>query len=119
MVFQSAHPPVEIPTTGVVEFLFENRNNIPQDQPIFIDSHSDRVITFGEFKQKVLQFGGGLRSYCNLQLGDVICIYAPNLVSKKNIKSKKKNWFIPYSSFLFFSFLIYNYFFSFIFLLFF
>ncbi|KAI9302920.1 hypothetical protein BJ944DRAFT_166362 [Cunninghamella echinulata] len=72
MVFHSSFPSITPPTNSVVEFIFENRNNIPEDQPVFVDSHSDRIITFGQFKQSVLRFGGGLVSYCNLKPADVI-----------------------------------------------
>lgn len=85
MVFHSSLPTVDIPATGVVELIFENRNNIPDNKPILLDAHSDRVITFGQFKQRVLQFAAGLREQCGFQSGDVLAIFAPNSVSRRSI----------------------------------
>jgi acyl-coenzyme A synthetase/AMP-(fatty) acid ligase len=83
MVFHSSFPAVDIPSTGVVELIFENRNNIPDNKPILLDAQSDRVITFGQFKQQVLQFAAGLRELCGFQSGDVLAIFAPNSVSRR------------------------------------
>ncbi|KAI8084667.1 uncharacterized protein BX664DRAFT_337521 [Halteromyces radiatus] len=80
MVFHSSLPSIQVPTTGVVEFLFENRNNVPDNQPILIDAHSDRTITFGQLKQNILQFAAGLQDHCQFKTGDVLAIFAPNLV---------------------------------------
>ncbi|KAI8339493.1 hypothetical protein BC941DRAFT_420640 [Chlamydoabsidia padenii] len=78
MVFHSSYPPIDVPTAGVVELIFENRNKIPDDRPVLLDAHSDRVITFGQFKQRVLEFAFGLQEQCNFQPGDVLAIFAPN-----------------------------------------
>ncbi|ORZ13199.1 hypothetical protein BCR42DRAFT_467657 [Absidia repens] len=80
MVFLSKHSPITIPDIGVAELIFENRNNIPDDKPILLDAHSTRVITFGQFKQNVLQFAAGLQDHCDFQPGDVLAICAPNKV---------------------------------------
>jgi acyl-CoA synthetase (AMP-forming)/AMP-acid ligase II len=83
MVFTSSYPPIDIPTVGVAELLFENRHKIPDTKPILLDAHSDRHITFGQLKRKVLQFAAGLQDKCGFQKGNVLTVFAPNTVSKR------------------------------------
>lgn len=83
MVFTSKYPPIDIPTVGVAELLFENRHKIPDSKPILLDAHSDRRITYGQLKHKVLQFAAGLQDKCGFQKGDVLAVFAPNSVSRK------------------------------------
>jgi acyl-CoA synthetase (AMP-forming)/AMP-acid ligase II len=85
MVFTSRYPLTDIPTVGVAELLFENRHQIPDTKPILLDAHSDRHITFGQLKHKVLQFAAGLQDKCGFQKGDVLTVFAPNMVSKRKL----------------------------------
>ncbi|KAI8073134.1 hypothetical protein BC940DRAFT_290626 [Gongronella butleri] len=80
MVFYSQHPPVEIPMMGIVDFVFSNPNKMPDSRHILLDAHSDRSMTFGQVKQAILQFAAGLQDHCQFQHGDVLAIFAPNMM---------------------------------------
>lgn len=81
MVYKSKIPNVNEPTTGLLQFMFENIYNVSQDKPLLIDAlDTTRFLTFSQIKTLILQFGAGLQDICNFKAGDVLAIYAPNRV---------------------------------------
>ncbi|KAI8142249.1 hypothetical protein BJV82DRAFT_616104 [Fennellomyces sp. T-0311] len=78
MIFTSPFQTVEEPQCNVMEFLFKNRFDIPDKRPLFIDALTGEKLTYGDFKDQVLQFAAGLQDKLGFQKGDVCLIYAPN-----------------------------------------
>lgn len=81
MLLPSRFPPLDIPTTGLIPYLFDNPCNISDDKPVFIDVHSDAALTFGQVKDGVLQVAAGLQDVYGFGDGDVLALFAPNSVS--------------------------------------
>ena len=77
-VFTSHFKPVEEPQMGTMEFLFKNHFDIPDKRPLFIDFLTGEKLTYGDFKDQILQFAAGLQDKHNFTKGDVMLIYAPN-----------------------------------------
>lgn len=80
MVFTSKLPAIDVPKTGIIQFVFANKNKTPEDRPLLIDALDNRFITYGQLKDLVLRFGAGLQDVCDFKTDDVLALYAPNQV---------------------------------------
>ncbi|KAI8362831.1 hypothetical protein BD560DRAFT_484036 [Blakeslea trispora] len=78
MVLQSTLPPIHLPESNLIEFLFSNPNHIPEDRKLLFDAFTGESLTFGQIKDRVLQFAATLEDKFNFRQGDVIAIYSPN-----------------------------------------
>ncbi|KAG1151952.1 hypothetical protein G6F37_000718 [Rhizopus arrhizus] len=79
MVYKSSLLPVDEPQTGIIQYIFANVYNIPDDKPLLIDAlDTSRYITFKQFKNLLLRFAAGLQDVCEFTSNDVLAIYAPN-----------------------------------------
>lgn len=81
MVYSSKLPIIDLPESSIIQFLFENKFNTPEDRPILIDANDGRFLTFAQLKDEVLRFGAGLQDVCGFQTNDVVAVYAPNQVN--------------------------------------
>ncbi|KAI9249472.1 hypothetical protein BDA99DRAFT_523892 [Phascolomyces articulosus] len=80
-VFTSTYPSVPEPQTGIVQTLFESKEqNQNPDRVCYIDALSGREITFRQLKDMAYRFAAGLQDVCGFKKGDVLAMYAPNLV---------------------------------------
>ncbi|OAD01379.1 hypothetical protein MUCCIDRAFT_153656 [Mucor lusitanicus CBS 277.49] len=82
MVYSSKLPSLDLPKCSIIQFLFANKFNTPEDRPLLIDANDGRCLTFAELKDQVLRFGAGLQDICGFQANDVVAVYAPNQVTK-------------------------------------
>lgn len=80
MVIHSTLPPITVPETSVIEFLFKNLNNTPEDRKMLIDAFTGESLTFAQLKDSILRFGAALQDKFDFKRGDVAVIYAPNQV---------------------------------------
>lgn len=80
MVYKSKLPSFEEPKTGIIQFIFSNKNKTPEDKPLLIDALDNRSITYAQLKDLVLRFGAGLQDVCDFKTDDVLALYAPNQV---------------------------------------
>ncbi|KAI9272042.1 hypothetical protein EDC94DRAFT_595236 [Helicostylum pulchrum] len=78
MAIQSLLPPITIPEIGLIEFLFKNTHNTPEDRKLFIDAFTGESLTYGKLKDNVLRFAATLQDKFNFKRGDVVAIYSPN-----------------------------------------
>ncbi|GAA5798021.1 hypothetical protein HPULCUR_003419 [Helicostylum pulchrum] len=78
MVYKSKLPSIEEPKTGIIQFIFSNKNKTPEDKPLLIDALDNRSITYAQLKDSVLRFGAGLQDVCGFKTDDVLALYAPN-----------------------------------------
>lgn len=81
MVYKSKYPDCELPQTGIIQFIFSNIRNTPEDKPLLIDAIDDRFITYGQLKDSILKFGAGLQDVCDFKSDDVLALFAPNQVN--------------------------------------
>lgn len=80
MVIHSPLPSIDIPQVGLVQFLFSNINNVPEDRELLIDAETGKSLTFAAIKDNILRFAAGLQDKCQFKKGDVIAIFSPNQV---------------------------------------
>lgn len=80
MVIQSLLPRVNIPETGILQFLFKNTHKTPEDRKLYIDAFTGDSLTYGQLKDNILRFAATLQDKFNFQKGDVVAIYSPNQV---------------------------------------
>jgi long-subunit acyl-CoA synthetase (AMP-forming) len=81
MVYRSKIPDVELPQCGIIQFIFENKNNTPDDKKILIDALDDnKYLTYGQLKDSVLKFAAGLQDICGFKRNDVLAVFAHNQV---------------------------------------
>ncbi|KAL7321159.1 hypothetical protein PS15m_000963 [Mucor circinelloides] len=85
MVYSSKLPSLNLPKSSIIQFLFANKFNTPEDRPLLIDANNGRNLTLAELKDQVLRFGAGLQDVCGFQTNDVVAVYAPN----------QYNYFVP------------------------
>ncbi|KAL0085515.1 hypothetical protein J3Q64DRAFT_1101923 [Phycomyces blakesleeanus] len=79
MPINSRLPPIKVPKTGLVQYLFEGRKfNTPQNKILSIDVATKKTLTLHQIKRDVLRFAAGLQDDCDFKKDDVILIYAPN-----------------------------------------
>lgn len=78
MVYKSKLPPIEEPVTGIIQHLFSNKYNTPEDRPILIDAVTNRFLTYAQLRDSILRFAAGLQDVCGFQSDDVLTLYAPN-----------------------------------------
>ncbi|KAF7725935.1 hypothetical protein EC973_009172 [Apophysomyces ossiformis] len=80
MVIQSQFAPITESSVGVVQFVFSNPRRVPEDRPVLVDALTGRFITLAGLKRDVRRFAAGLQDVLQFQKGDVLALYAPNLV---------------------------------------
>lgn len=80
MVYKSKLKDIEEPKTGIIQHLFSNKYNTPEDRPILIDAVDNRFITYAQLKDYIFRFAAGLQDVCGFQSNDVLALYAPNQV---------------------------------------
>ncbi|RHZ89788.1 hypothetical protein Glove_10g11 [Diversispora epigaea] len=78
MIFKSKIPDIDIPTTGIYQFVTNNPNKVPDDKVMFFDGTTDKKLTFGELKRNTKTFAAGLIDKFNFKRGDVLAIVSPN-----------------------------------------
>lgn len=99
MVYKSKLPAIDEPKTGIIQFIFSNKNNTPEDKPVLIDAIDNRFITYAQLKDYVLRFGAGLQDICGFKTDDVLALYAHNMV-KNSLMMTSINTKINMSEFL-------------------
>ncbi len=77
MIFRSPHPTVEIPETGLVQFVYARAGEFG-DKPALIDGLTGRTLTYAQLWQGVQRVAGNLARR-GLKKGEVVAIYSPNL----------------------------------------
>ncbi|CAG8483975.1 10169_t:CDS:2 [Diversispora eburnea] len=80
MIFKSKYPDIDIPTTGIYQFITSNPNKVPDDKVIFVDGITDKKLTFGEIKRNTKKFAAGLIDKLNFKRGEVLALISPNEV---------------------------------------
>ncbi|KAG2235180.1 hypothetical protein BDF21DRAFT_456100 [Thamnidium elegans] len=78
MVIQSLLPPIAVPETGLIQFIFQNTRKTPDNRKLFIDAFTGESLTYGQLKDSILCFAATLQDKFNFQRGDVVAIYSPN-----------------------------------------
>jgi 4-coumarate--CoA ligase len=86
MVIQSPLPPIKVPEIGIIQFLFSNPYNTPEDRKILIDAFTGDSLTFAQLKDNVLRFAASLQDKFQFKMGDVVAIYSPNQVRSDYLK---------------------------------
>ncbi|KAJ2547864.1 hypothetical protein EV175_005050 [Coemansia sp. RSA 1933] len=82
MVVISTLPPIELPGTNIVEYVFsECRRLRDDDHVLFVDSSTDESLTIGQVRSMTWRFAAGLRNKCNIQAGDSVAIVARNSIN--------------------------------------
>lgn len=84
MVIQSTLPPIIVPEIGILQLLFKNIHNTPENRKLLIDAFNGDSLTFGQLKDYILRFAASLQDKFNFQRGDVVAIYSPNQVTFLN-----------------------------------
>lgn len=107
MLFQSTFAPLDLPECNLIEFLFQNKYNTPENRPILIDSVSGAFLTYGQLKDSILRFAAGLQDRCGFERNDVLVLYAPNQVDY--LHSSAVSSLLVSHLFLFLALLQYNY----------
>ncbi|GEK80267.1 AMP-binding protein [Agrococcus baldri] len=77
-MFESPHPPVEIPETSVFDLLFADLGETERDHPALVDGASGAVTTYGELVDRSLALAGALAAR-GLGPGDVVALHSPNV----------------------------------------
>lgn len=79
MVFNSPYPPLDIPKTNLLSYLFP-KGSTPSDVPIWIDCKDDKInLSPKQMLQWVKRLGFGLQNL-GLKRGDVVMICTPNQI---------------------------------------
>jgi long-subunit acyl-CoA synthetase (AMP-forming) len=92
MVYKSKCPDVVEAGTGIIQFIFSNKNNVPEDKKILIDAlNLDNYLTYAQLKDNVLKLAGGLQDICGFQQDDVLALYSHNQVSQSQKKKSRLN----------------------------
>lgn len=87
MVIQSILPPIIVPEVGILQLLFKNIHNTPENRKIYVDAFTGESLTFGQLKDNILRFAASLQDTFDFQKGDVVAIYAPNQVNSSSNNS--------------------------------
>ncbi|KAI9474120.1 MAG: hypothetical protein EXX96DRAFT_529259 [Benjaminiella poitrasii] len=85
MVYNSTLADLNLPKSGILQFLFANTNKTPEDKPVLVDAITGRHLTYSQLRDSVLRFGAGLQDICDFKENDVLVLYAPN----------QYNYFVP------------------------
>ncbi|KAL0084771.1 hypothetical protein F4703DRAFT_1981445, partial [Phycomyces blakesleeanus] len=79
MIFKSPLPPIQVPKTGLIQYLFNSRKfTTPENKVLFIDVETKKTLTFRQTKENILRFAAGLQDKCGFKKDDILAIYAPN-----------------------------------------
>jgi acyl-CoA synthetase (AMP-forming)/AMP-acid ligase II len=81
MVYSSKLPIIDLSKPSIIQFLFENKFNTPEDRPILIDANDGKFLTFAQLKDEVLRFGAGLQDVCSFKTNDVVAVYSASSVN--------------------------------------
>ncbi|MCH1882028.1 AMP-binding protein [Agrococcus sp. ARC_14] len=77
-MFESPHPPVEIPETSVFDLLFADLTDAEREHPALVDGASGAAITYGELVDRSSALAGALAAR-GFGPGDVIALHSPNV----------------------------------------
>ncbi|EGP86132.1 unnamed protein product [Zymoseptoria tritici ST99CH_1A5] len=81
MPTESQFPPLNIPSGGLYDFLFERKDlDFPTDKKIYVDAATARSYTYEQVKSAAVEFGKGLKATWDWQKGDVLALYTPNCI---------------------------------------
>ncbi|WP_278313617.1 AMP-binding protein [Lolliginicoccus levis] len=78
MSFRSPFPDVEIPDTGIYDFLFGSITDAELEIPAFIDGPSGQVTTYGQLIAHINGVAGALAAR-GVKPGDVVALHSPNV----------------------------------------
>ncbi|GAA5795887.1 hypothetical protein HPULCUR_001249 [Helicostylum pulchrum] len=78
MVIQSRLPPITMPDTGLLQFIFKNTHKTPHDRKIYIDAFTGESLTYSQLKDSILRFAATLQDKFNFKRNDVVAICSPN-----------------------------------------
>ncbi|KAJ2401311.1 hypothetical protein GGI23_001478 [Coemansia sp. RSA 2559] len=82
MVVTSTLPPINIPSTNIVEYVFSECTRLRgDDHPLFVDSSTGESLTVGQVRSLTYRFAAGLHSKCNIRAGDTVAIVARNSIN--------------------------------------
>lgn len=81
MVIKSKYQDIEIPDVGIIQLLFSNPHQIPEDRKMLIDVVTKESLTFGELKDQILRFAAGLQDKFNFKKNDATLVFSPNQVT--------------------------------------
>ncbi|ORY03405.1 hypothetical protein BCR34DRAFT_573531 [Clohesyomyces aquaticus] len=80
--YQSPFPDVDIPQTDIYLFLFKHKSaQFLDTHDIFRDADLEKRYSFGEVRQKSLDFGKGLKAPFDWHKGDVLCVVSQNTIN--------------------------------------
>ncbi|KAI9316481.1 hypothetical protein BX666DRAFT_1951230 [Dichotomocladium elegans] len=80
-VFTSKYPDVPVADKDIIQKIFfseKAEQNI--DRVCIVDALTGQQLTFRQLRHAMLQFGAGLQDVCKLKRGEVVALYAPNLL---------------------------------------
>jgi len=85
VIFRSKLPDLEIPQTGIYQFIFSDEKHASDDKAVFIDGITDKKLTFNELKSNSKKLAAGLQDKVNFKRGDVLSIFSPNQIDYATI----------------------------------
>ena len=77
MIFRSPYKEVAIPEVPLAEFVLGRAEELA-DKPALIDASNNRVMTYGQLKERVRRVAAGLAER-GFKKGDCLAIYSPNV----------------------------------------
>ena len=77
MIYTSPLPDVEIPTSTITDYILRRCDEFP-DREALVDGSSGRSLTYGELRDAIRRFAGGLQAR-GFGVGDTLAIMAPNI----------------------------------------
>ena len=75
--FRSSLRDVDVPDVSLTTYVLRRAEELAE-QPAMIDGPSARTLTYGELRDKIQRFAGGLRAR-GFRKGEVFAIMAPNV----------------------------------------
>ncbi|KAF9323206.1 putative fatty-acid--CoA ligase FadD10 [Linnemannia elongata] len=79
VIYKSHLPNLQVPKSNVYSFVTSNPNKTPDTFPLLVDSSSQRVITFGDWKRDTRRWATGLKSI-GFAPGDVLALFSFNQI---------------------------------------
>ncbi|TNY20897.1 AMP binding protein [Rhodotorula diobovata] len=78
MIYESPHPPVDLPLCSVWDKVWQNPTGASDSKDAVIDGPTGRKLSRGELRSYAQRFAQGLRTTASLSQGDVVCLVSPN-----------------------------------------
>ncbi|GAA5896926.1 hypothetical protein JCM8208_006114 [Rhodotorula glutinis] len=78
MIYESPHPPVELPECSVWDKVWANPTGASDSKDAVIDGPTGRKLSRGELRSHAQRLAEGLRTTASLSQGDVLCVVSPN-----------------------------------------